>query len=206
MFVEVSNLGHAYSRDAWLFQGLSYTFQPGRIYALTGASGSGKSTLMAILAGWTAPAAGQLSMDGVDSTSWVFQNPYGVAKRTAIDHVAFPFIASGMRADEADESAVELLRRFNLHDVRDRQFRHLSGGEAQRLMLARATASSPDLLLVDEPTAQLDRATAHVVNAVLSNVASSSTIVIVATHDEETRDACDVNLDLAQYSPGTLVR
>jgi len=110
-----------------------------------------------------------------------------------------------MRADEADESAVELLRRFNLHDVRDRQFRHLSGGEAQRLMLARAAASSPDLLLVDEPTAQLDRATAHVVNAVLSNVASSRTIVIVATHDEETRDACDVNLDLAQYSPRAFV-
>lgn len=205
MRVEVSDLGHAYSRDAWLFQGLNYTFTPGHIYALTGASGSGKSTLMAILAGWTAPAAGQLNMDGVDSTCWVFQNPYGVAKRTAIDHVAFPFIASGMPSDEADESAVELLGRFNLHDVRDRQFRHLSGGEAQRLMLARAAASSPDLLLVDEPTAQLDRATAHLVNAVLSNVASSRTIVIVATHDEETRDACDVNLDLAQYSPRAFV-
>ena len=59
-----------------------------------------------------------------------------------------------------------------------------------------------DLLLVDEPTAQLDRATARVVNRVLSNVVSSETIVIVATHDEETRDACDAHLDLTSYLKG----
>ena len=121
-----------------------------------------------------------------------------------MDHIAFPLLAAGMAADEADERAAELMSRFRLSDVRDRQFRHLSGGEAQRLMLARATASSPGLLLVDEPTAQLDRATAHVVNGVLAHVASESTIVIVATHDQETRDACDVELDLARYAPETI--
>lgn len=201
MHVDVSNLGHAYPGSTWLFQGLSFTFRPGGIYALTGASGSGKSTLMAILSGWTAPAEGQLQMQDVTSKSWVFQNPHGIARRTAIDHVAFPFIASGIATQEADERAAELMERFRLSGVRDRQFRHLSGGEAQRLMLARATASEPDLLLVDEPTAQLDRSTAHLVNEVLSNVASATTIVIVATHDEETRDACDIHLDLTQYAP-----
>jgi ABC-type lipoprotein export system ATPase subunit len=201
MRVEVVNLGHAYPGNEWLFRGLTFTFEPGRTYALTGASGSGKSTLMAILSGWTKAREGALRLEGVTSTSWVFQNPHGVPKRTAIDHVAFPLIAAGMAADSADERASELMGRFRLSDVRARQFRHLSGGEAQRLMLARATASGPDLLLVDEPTAQLDRATAQIVNAVLSHVVSPATVVIVATHDQETRDACDLELDLSHYSP-----
>lgn len=204
MHVKVADLGHAYHGEAWLFRGLTFTFVPGVTYALTGASGSGKSTLMAILSGWTTPREGWVRTQAVESKNWVFQNPHGVAKRTAIDHVVLPLIAAGFSADEADERASELMIRFRLGHVRTRQFRHLSGGEAQRLMLARATASSPDLLLVDEPTAQLDRATAHVVNEVLSQVASSATVVVVATHDEETRDACDVQLDLTQYSPGSV--
>ncbi len=203
MHVEVVGLGHAYVQNAWLFRGLSYTFVPGNSYALTGASGSGKSTLMAILSGWTAPTEGYVKLDGVERTSWVFQNPHGTAKRTALDHVAFPLIAAGLPAAVADRRAEALMGRFGLAPVADRQFRHLSGGEAQRLMLARATASTPDLLLVDEPTAQLDRATAHVVNGVLSHAVTDNTIVIVATHDEETRDACDVHLDLTRHSPGT---
>lgn len=203
MQVEVTGLGHAYVENAWLFRGLSYTFVPGYSYALTGASGSGKSTLMAILSGWTAPTEGQVRLPGVERTSWVFQNPHGTAKRTALDHVVFPLIAADVPATLADSRASELMGKFGLTHVMDTQFRHLSGGEAQRLMLARATASKPDLLLVDEPTAQLDRATAHVVNGVLSHAVADNTIVIVATHDEETRDACDVHLDLTQHSPGT---
>lgn len=201
MHVEVAELGHAYPGCAWLFRDLSFTFEPGRIHALTGASGSGKSTLMAILAGWTTPAEGRVALHEVDTTSWVFQNPHGIARRTAADHVAYPLLAAGETADAADRRADELLTRFGLSAVGARPFRHLSGGEAQRLMLARATAADPDLLLVDEPTAQLDRATARVVNEVLRHVASDTTIVIVATHDEETRDACDVHLDLSAYSP-----
>ena len=78
----------------------------------------------------------------------------------------------------------------------------LSGGEAQRLMLARAVCSRPDMLLVDEPTAQLDTRTAHSVSHVLGNLAGQGMIVLVATHDPDTRDACGRVIDLADYAPG----
>lgn len=201
MRLALEDVGHAYG-DASLFHELTWTFTPGTSYAITGASGSGKSTLMAIISGWIAPAEGRVLRDEVDSISWVFQNPFGVPRRTAVDHVSYPFVVRGFTGEEADQRAAQLLDDFELSHVADRQFKHLSGGEAQRLMLARATAVSPDLLLVDEPTAQLDRATARVVNRVLSNVVSSETIVIVATHDEETRDACDAHLDLTSYLKG----
>jgi ABC-type lipoprotein export system ATPase subunit len=199
MQLVLDDLGHSYG-DVSLFRQLTRVFEPGRSYAITGASGSGKSTLMAIIAGWIAPAEGRVVRDSIDTTSWVLQNPFGVARRSAIDHVAYPFIARGLSAAESDARAAQLLGNFELASVADRQFGFLSGGEAQRLMLARATAVSPDLLLVDEPTAQLDRSTARVVNRVLSNVVSSDTIVIVATHDEETRDACDEHVDLTSYA------
>jgi ABC-type lipoprotein export system ATPase subunit len=76
-------------------------------------------------------------------------------------------------------------------------FKTLSGGEAQRLMLARSVASSPDLLLVDEPTAQLDARTADGVNEAIAGMADQGSIVVVATHDPRTRDACTNVIPLA---------
>jgi ABC-type antimicrobial peptide transport system, ATPase component len=201
MRVELEALGHAHFEDQWLFRGVTQAFEPGHVYAVTGASGSGKSTLMSILSGWTAPKEGRVHAIGVERVSWVFQNPYGVPRRSAVDHVAFPLIARGIPADTADARAHELMEQFLLCHVADRQFRHLSGGEAQRLMLARATAASPDLLLIDEPTAQLDRPTARVIDDVIAKTATDHTIVVVATHDEHTRDACDVHVDLAAFAP-----
>ncbi len=91
---------------------------------------------------------------------------------------------------------------FDLEYAADRRFGELSGGEAQRLMLARAVCSRPDMLLVDEPTAQLDTRTAHSVSHVLGNLAGQGMIVLVATHDPDTRDACGRVIDLADYAPG----
>ncbi len=85
--------------------------------------------------------------------------------------------------------------------MRDRPFRELSGGEAQRLMLARGLASRPDVLLIDEPTAQLDRATADTVNLAIGAAATEGIVVVVATHDQATRAACTAWLDLSEH-PG----
>lgn len=203
MRVALESLGHAYAGSAWLFRSIDVEFRPGCSYAITGASGSGKSTLMAIIAGWIVPTEGRVVRDAVHTTSWVLQNPFGVPRRSAIDHVAYPFLARGASAAQAEERAARLLHEFELTDVAERPFRHLSGGEAQRLMLARAAAVAPELLLVDEPTAQLDRATAHRVNKVLARAVSEGTIVLVATHDDETRAACDEHLDLTAFADDT---
>jgi ABC-type lipoprotein export system ATPase subunit len=84
-----------------------------------------------------------------------------------------------------------------LDHVAESTFRELSGGEAQRLMLARGMATRPDLLLVDEPTAQLDASSSAGVNHALARLSQKATIVVVATHDPGTRDACTDVIDLA---------
>lgn len=196
MSLILHGIGHRFPDSPWLFRGLDITLHPGSTYALTGPSGSGKSTLLGILAGWVEPAEGRLERGDDTTIGWIFQNPHGVARRSAADHVALPLLARGLSPRAADARARELLDRVGLRDRADRLFRELSGGEAQRLMLARGIASRPALLLVDEPTAQLDRVTAATVNAALAATADEHTIVIVATHDAHTRDACDAQINL----------
>jgi ABC-type lipoprotein export system ATPase subunit len=192
----ITNLSHAHPGGRDLFAPLSFEFHPGEVIGLCGPSGSGKSTLLSIVAGWEVPTAGNVHREQITSTRWVFQNPHGVPRRTALDHVVYPLLCRGITRRDAERDAAELIDVFALSAVRDRQFRMLSGGEAQRLMLARAVAAAPDLLLVDEPTAQLDQRTAADVNNTLGGVARSGAIVVIATHDPGTRAACTRVIDL----------
>lgn len=199
MSIALDAVGHSFVHDHLLFQGMTLRLEPGRSYAVVGPSGAGKSTLLSILAGTTRPTQGTIDRGHVGRTGWVFQNPHGVPRRTALDHAVVPYLARGLERTEAEPLACALLADFTLAQVAKTEFRGLSGGEAQRLMLARAIASEPDLLLVDEPTAQLDLHTAAAVNAVLQNVAGHGSIVVVATHDPGTRDSCTNLIDLADY-------
>lgn len=202
--MQVSGLGlaHSFKGTGLLFANLDFTFLPGELVALTGPSGSGKSTLLSLLAGWEKPKEGKLHWDRVQTIGWVFQNPYGVAGRSAIDHVALPYLAQGFDREEAESKALEVLDRFELTSVAYQRFSALSGGEAQRLMLSRAVAKAPSLLLVDEPTAQLDLSAAKAVNAVLGELAMDNAIVVVATHDVDTRDSCHRAMDLRDFQSG----
>lgn len=199
--ISVDHLAHGFAGGVRLFDGLSFSFGPGDIVALCGPSGSGKSTLLSILAGWEEPLTGTVHTQNIASIGWVFQNPHGVAHRTAVDHVAFPLLTKELTRTEADARAREVLTIFGLQHVAERPFHALSGGEAQRLMLARAVAIAPDLLLVDEPTAQLDQTTARTVNATLRRIADGGSIVLIATHDQGTREACEYVIDLADFPP-----
>ena len=201
MFVKGEGLAHRFPGTDTLFEHLDFTLVPGETVAICGPSGCGKSTLLSILAGWERPAAGRVVREDVERVGWVFQNPYGVPERSALDHVVFPLLAKGMDRREAEPRALDVMGMFDLASVADRPFSALSGGEAQRLMLARAVCVRPDLLLVDEPTAQLDTRTAHGVSHVLGALAGQGMIVAIATHDADTRDACDRVIDLAHYAP-----
>lgn len=194
--VVLDGLGHRFPRQPFLFRGVTATLLPNRVYALVGPSGSGKSTLLALLAGWLEPTEGRVHRTGVSRVGWVFQNPHGVARRTALDHVVLPLLVQGLTRRRARDRAQALLVEFGLGDAADREFAALSGGEAQRLMLARGIAARPDLFLVDEPTAQLDARTAARVSSTLAGLARAGTVVVVATHDAQTRAACTDTLDL----------
>lgn len=197
--VTLRDVGHIFTGDTWLFRSLNADLRPDRVYALVGPSGSGKSTLLSILAGWVKPSEGSIQRLNIGKTSWVFQNPIGVARRSVIDHVTLPYLARGLDVPQAEACARELLAQFGLAERASSEYRELSGGEAQRLMLARGVASGADLLLVDEPTAQLDVHTADTVNARLDALSRRGMIVVVATHDHRTRDAATDVIDLEDY-------
>lgn len=200
--VRLADVSYAYGGNAPLFHGLNAEMHGGQSWALTGPSGSGKSTLLGLIAGWEQPSSGVVERVGLNKTAWIFQNPYGQPHRTAIDHVVYPLAAAGSSRIDALEEATRILEMFGLQSVGGREFSSLSGGEAQRLMLARAVATKADLLLVDEPTAQLDRVSAEVVNGVLCNLAALGAIVLVATHDTQTMNACHFRLDIERPHRG----
>jgi ABC-type lipoprotein export system ATPase subunit len=194
--VDLTGVRHRFPGGEFLFLPLTVKLQPGRRYALTGPSGSGKSTVLSILAGWLEPSEGWVTRRGIRTTGWVFQNPHGSAARSVLDHVVLPLLATGATRREGEARAREVLKMFQLDKRADAAFRVLSGGEAQRLMLARAVTSAPDLLLVDEPTAQLDARTAETVNAALRLVSVAGSVVVIATHDQRTREVCDEHITL----------
>ncbi|MDR1187652.1 MAG: ATP-binding cassette domain-containing protein [Bifidobacteriaceae bacterium] len=200
MRVTLERVAFAYPGHERLFAGLTRSLEEGMVYGLAGPSGSGKSTLLSLLAGWAKPTEGRIRRSGPGRVQWVFQNPHGVARRTVLDHVALPLVGQGLRRAAANRAATALLDRFAMAPLADQPFSSLSGGEAQRLMLARGLAASPGLMLVDEPTAQLDRTAAHAVNRALANLAGSGVTVVVASHDTEALAACTDLIDLEAHA------
>jgi len=196
MRVSLVGVGHWFQSGHVLFEGLDADLTDGCVYGVIGPSGAGKTTLLSLIAGWYAPCEGTITRDGVSRLQWIQQNPYGVARRSVMDHVALPLIAAGAARHQADEEAMRILSRFNLSGHKSSDFCVLSGGEAGRLMLARGVAAKPDLLLVDEPTAQLDRHAAAEVNTVLAQLSDEGRIVVVATHDAQTQSMCTALIDI----------
>ena len=201
MQVTASEVAFAHPGAAPLYEGLSFSAGSGDLVALTGPSGSGKSTLLSLIGGWLAPTEGTLEITGSGVVSLVPQNPYGVPGRSALDHVCLPLIAQGLSRREAVGQAREFLALVKLKEAANRPYRMLSGGERQRMLLARGLASQPGMLLVDEPTAQLDASAAAEVCEVLSGLGRQGALIFVATHDHRVVDACPSVIDLLTAAP-----
>lgn len=197
--VSMNEVGFRFLTTPLLFQDITLTLNEGDLVAVCGPSGCGKSTLLSLLAGWQQPTLGTVTHCEIRRIGWVFQNPYGMPHRSALDHVVYPLLVQGYTRRQAIEKAQAILDEFNLQNRAMALFSTLSGGEAQRLMLARAVSAKPDLLLVDEPTAQLDITTSHSVNATLTRLAGHGMIVVIATHDADTRKACSRVIDIGKY-------
>lgn len=202
MSVTVTDLGQRFNNGPWLFQHMNLCLRRGSTYALTGPSGAGKSTLLALLAGHEQPTEGTVHRDNTETVVWVFQNPFGVPQRSVLDHVMLPLLARGRSIASAQQESLLLLSRFHLDKLSTAIFAELSGGEAQRLMLARGIAAAPDLLLIDEPTAQLDMRTAKTIHRVIAELADHNATVVVATHDPYTKAACTETIDLRDFAAG----
>jgi ABC-type lipoprotein export system ATPase subunit len=165
---------------------------PGARIALTGPSGSGKSTLLHLLAGLDQPTGGEICWPALgDSTALrpgpvgvVFQGPSLLSPLTVEENAALPLVLDGMRDEEAHRGAREALERLGLGELAAKLPEEISGGQAQRAAVARALAGRPRLILADEPTGQLDRASgAAVVEVLLAAAEHTSAALVVATHD-----------------------
>jgi len=178
---------------------VSLCLEPAQSAAILGPSGSGKSTLLNILGTLEPPTAGRVTLDDCDPfalrerelahfrnrrVGFVFQDHHLLPQCSVLENVLVPTLASGP-VDDADERARRLLDRVGLSDRRDHRPAELSGGEKQRVAVARALINQPRLILADEPTGNLDRATAEQVGELLAHLPrEQGVILVVVTHSE----------------------
>lgn len=154
----------------------------GERVALIGANGSGKSTLLRVLHGLLKPQAGSILRDGAMRQAMVFQRPFAL-RMSALSNVALALWLRGVRWRDAKEQALAALGRVGLAAVALRNARTLSGGQLQRMALARAWSLQPHVLLLDEPTASLDPHAKREVEALMADFAASGMTLVFASHN-----------------------
>ncbi|MEY4871764.1 MAG: hypothetical protein RLZZ563_1094 [Pseudomonadota bacterium] len=190
-----------------VLRGLNLTLGVGEMAALLGPSGSGKSTLLTILGTLMQPTSGQHSMLGVDLTTatdaalttfrnlhigFVFQFHNLLPDFTALENVLFPSaIKAGRETAAARARGADLLARMGLADRIHFPSANLSGGQKQRVAVARALMNAPELVLADEPTGNLDRASALQVMELIAQInRDEGTTFLISTHDEKIAATC----------------
>jgi len=194
---DVSMVLTAAGRSVRILDGISLSIPAKQTVAVVGPSGSGKSTLLGLMAGLDRPTAGSIELDGTDITAlsessmarfrrekvgYIFQLFHLIPTLTAIENVAVPLELSGER--HAGKRAAELLTAVGLSDRMGHYPVQLSGGEQQRVAVARAFACRPPILLADEPTGNLDSTTgAQVIGLLLSLHRDYGTTLVLVTHD-----------------------
>jgi lipoprotein-releasing system ATP-binding protein len=172
--------------------------QAGELVSIAGTSGSGKSTLLHILGGLMHPDAGRVAVAGEDvydlsesrraalrngRVGFVFQFHHLLPEFTALENVVIPALIAGRRRDAAARRARELLERMGLGDRSHHKPGELSGGEQQRVAVARALVNDPQVVLADEPSGNLDEATSQTLHALLEELAQDRGVaLVVATH------------------------
>ncbi|MER7442288.1 ABC transporter ATP-binding protein [Micromonospora avicenniae] len=180
-------------------RGASVAVEPGEIVAVMGPSGSGKSTLLHCLAGILVPDAGEIHFDGhrIDTLSehrrsalrrdrfgFVFQSGQLVPELTAEENVALPLLLNGVKRTAALKEARPWFERLDLAGLERRRSGELSGGQAQRVALARGLVARPGALFADEPTGALDSLTGEqVMDLLVSSAREEGTTVVLVTHD-----------------------
>lgn len=200
MLLQAENLVYHYKNKGQTVKavdGVSLNLEGGRFYALTGKSGSGKSTLLSLLAGLEIPQKGQIRIEGEalahrnftlyrrHTASVIFQAYNLFPQMTALENVLYPLLLGKRPRQEAESIACEMLERVELTPQhRSRLPRQLSGGEQQRVAIARSLAAGTKLILADEPTGNLDEGVSAQVMALLGSLSrQEGRCVLMVTHD-----------------------
>jgi lipoprotein-releasing system ATP-binding protein len=221
-FVSVSGLNKSYvvgSQRIHVLRDLDFDVAPGEMVAIVGASGVGKSTLLHVLGGLDRSDSGVVQLAGIDVTGmpdaslvefrnrnvgFVFQFHHLLPEFDAAENVAMPMRIARAPGAEAEQRAAELLGRVGLGERLAHRPGMLSGGEQQRVAVARALVMRPALLLADEPTGDLDEATAESLHQLLREMHAEHRLTsIIATHNPRLAAACDrvLRLEMGKLHP-----
>lgn len=206
--LEIRNVSKSFAirgGNLLVLDNINETAMAGELIALTGPSGAGKSTLMNIIGGLDKPTDGKIIFQGSDIYSmpenelnayrgknmgFIFQFHYLLEDFTALENIMLPMLIAGAAKDTAEKRAAELIASVGLTERSAHLPSELSGGEQQRIAVARAVANNPRLILADEPTGNLDKTNSAAVLEILKNQAESGVCVIIVTHDENIAGAC----------------
>lgn len=207
--LEVQDVGYVYQSKYQSIEALKHvscSFEAGKFYAVVGPSGSGKSTLLSLLAGLDLPTSGEILVDGHptrtmdrdkyrrETASVVYQSFNLFPLLTALENVMYPMELLHIKKAEAEASAKRLINEVGLEDKIFRQFPvMMSGGEQQRVSIARALAAGGRILLADEPTGNLDSTNEETIVKILKRLAHEKDyLVIVITHNSSVYEQADV--------------
>ena len=197
------NVTKKFSSNITALEDINLEIEKGEFVFLVGPSGAGKSTLLRLLAREYLPTTGNILVDEIDITKFkssevplyrrkigfVFQDFKLLDDRTVLENVSLPLHVRGVTDTEIAKEVERTLKLFDIWVRRNLFPRQLSGGEAQRTAIARATIGKPEILLADEPTGDLDPETAWSVLQLLGEINSWGTTIIMATHNKEIVDA-----------------
>ena len=203
----IENVSYRYKNaDRLALNGVSCAFKPGQVTAVVGPSGSGKTTLLSIMAGLDRPEEGQVLLNGADlsgmdldayrrqDVSVIFQAFQLFPLLTVMENVCYPMELNEVALKDAKERAKTLLSSVGIQEEKLRRFpANLSGGEQQRVAIARSLATGAGILLADEPTGNLDGENSRNVVEILTRLAhEEGYCVIIVTHDPAIAEASDV--------------
>ena len=204
--LELNHISYSYERKGpVVLQDISYSFEKGKLYAITGRSGAGKSTLLSLISGLALPTEGKILLKGQDITplnryeyrshdiGLIFQSFNLLPKLTALEIVLLSMDISGCKYEDKKAHAMELLKKVGIGETEaNRRILKLSGGQQQRVAIARALSYGPEILVADEPTGNLDPETQEEIMKIFLNLAhKEDCCVIIVTHSREVAKAAD---------------
>lgn len=197
-------------KDDYVFKNINYEFEQGKIYAIKGKSGSGKTTLLSLITGLEKCTEGNIYYDGKNLKKYnldsyrntdigiVFQSYNLLPHLTAVENIILSMDVSKVKVKNKKEKALELMKRVGLKEEQaNRKILKLSGGEQQRIAIARSLSYDPKIIIADEPTGNLDKDTENEILKIFRNLAQNENkCVIIVTHSKNICDNADVVYDL----------